>query len=261
MIDALYQHLRSELSSERVLSTKAAAAWALELEQEEPLDALSEEALAALEEWRLESLLSPLFTPGEEERVLCEPLLPQEGVAQADVKALMRRLSEDEVQCEIWHGSDKVELRIPEVALERYLRLLHLDQPLGETVPESLKALAAKPDRDAAQSLCRQPGWDGRTRTALLKSCLGLWEKRGGFDLDKLRYLSSFVVTYRPEDLDELKVALSNLITAYEEETPAVFSSQLAKHQLNSIRSEMCGADVKARRLNLSHALLADFSE
>ena len=256
--------VREQLLRPRVLSVKVAALFVEFLDVEDPLDGLSSEAFCSLEPFEEELLFSPLFTPKSEDLEACEPALPPEGMSQTALENLVLALSAENLRVLLSYGHREERVRVVEVVIERYVRLLHLHVGIHPLLLSAVEEVGARvfdlSDQRAFFSQARRPVWSSESRAFLLKSCLDAMLERGTVQLDKVKFLTEFVHSYRPVGQRELLNALFNLVESYhrDQEHP-IYNQRLEHYQGGNIRSEHCGTEIKNFRLAMAHALLADF--
>lgn len=252
--------LRKDLSRTREMDDRTAMALSQRLDVENPLDAFTPVKMACLEEFEQEILISPMFTPGPEDRHQYEAALSPKGTNMLEQDKMVSTLIQEGIQATLQYCGNTVRMPIPEVVMSRYVRLLYLDRSVPEDVAQMLVDLAkTEKDRHWALSLARKPVWKSEGTLDVLVQVLEAMRQRTSFSIDKLSFLSDFVRTYRCCGLQRLIHSLENLVESYQTETShPVFSDTLEDYQVNSIKSEYCGERVKAYRLKMAHALLAD---
>jgi hypothetical protein len=90
------------------------------------------EHLEDLESYELDLLLSPLFTPDFAMRARFEEVLGDECFEAAEIDSLMEELVRQRLPMVLLHEEERVEALLPEVMIERFVRMLHLDAPVPE---------------------------------------------------------------------------------------------------------------------------------
>ncbi|MEO5340116.1 MAG: hypothetical protein H7837_06295 [Magnetococcus sp. MYC-9] len=258
--DGMVGIVRGQLMRPRALSVRAGGAVCGLLGVEDPLDGLRREVLELREPFEVEWLLSPLFTPASQELEGCEPALPVAGLVASEVDALAVALVAESLSCPVSYGHREQEVPVMEVVIDRYVRLLHLDAAIHPLLLPVLEQWAAGADRFALFSLARRSVWQRESRARLLQVALQAMLSKESCRVDKVRFLTDFVGSYRPAGEQELVHALTNLVDAYhrDHEHP-IYNQMLEHYQGGNIRSQSCGADVRAYRLSMAHALLVDF--
>lgn len=257
----LYAKVQSLLVKPRHLSARVGSSISMASGKSDPLEGLQTGCLEILEPFEVEILLAPVFTPSEHSLEACECVLPPSGIPEKEVDQLVVDLIHANLRCPLMFGQDTVEVLIPEVVIERYVPLLHLSNGIDPCVLEILEKLDyPKEDRDALYSFARNGVWSSGVAENVLKPCLQVLVEKGTFQLQKIRFLTAFVGSYRPSDVTTLLQALSNLIEAYHQDNEhPIYNVQLEHYQGDSIRSQFCGTKVKAFRLSMARALLSDF--
>lgn len=263
----IFDIVRAQLLRPRVVSVQVAGAVSGMLNVDDPLDGLDQDQLCHLMPYEVELLLSPLFTPTFRELEACESALPAVGITAAEVVSLVVTLVTENIHCSLSYGEKEVAVLLAEVVIERYVRLLNLSSGIDPSILDILESLVREgqktpmgdEERWALFSQARHPVWKMGKRLQLLKSCLRAMAERSTFRMDKVRFLTDFVRSYRPAGEKEFINALLNLMDAYHRDNEhPVYNQQLEHYQGDSIRSQYCGPAVKTFRLTMAHALLAD---
>lgn len=229
------------------------------LNVDDPLDGLSQESLSIRESFEVEWLLSSLFTPAHLEREACESLLPPEGLADEMIERLVTVLASENLFCPVSFGHRERLVPVLAVVIERYVRLLHLRASVHPVLLPVLHGWEDASERLLLASLARRSVWQTESRARMLQDVLEAMRERGSFRVEKVRFLTDFVGSYRPVDTPELLRALANLVEAYHQDNAhPVYNQQLEHYQGESIRSQYCDSEVKGHRLAMAHALLTD---
>jgi hypothetical protein len=179
------------------------------------------ERLGSLESYEQDLLLSPLFTPDSQTRLEFEAVLGKGWLDGPEVETLERHLVGRGLRLTLLHEKECLEAPLPEVVIDRYLRLLHLDSELP------LEALGALGEPAAEIRAClRDAAWHRPASRALLpgliRAALSASSPRGrpGAPVCEfgtaVRFLTDFIRTYRPASHQECREFLGNLAEAYE---------------------------------------------
>ncbi|MBF0369943.1 MAG: hypothetical protein HQL52_10845 [Magnetococcales bacterium] len=255
----LLNAVRAQLTTPRSMRAKVASTISTTLSVTDPIAGLSEDRLATMEEYEQELLLAPLFTPGMEERVELEPHLPGSGLSLDETNDLVTTLAKEQLSCPLSFGQEEGILALPEVVLERFVRLLNLECQIDPGVAERLNRLVKSEERHRAFAQARRRVWQNKRNIALLTEALTAMEENNAYQTDKLIFLSDFVRGYRPTTLSSLVEQLENLVDSYQkDEEHPVFDEQLAHYQSKAIASRHTGNQIKAFRLAMAHSFLAD---
>ncbi|MBF0622536.1 MAG: hypothetical protein HQL54_11475 [Magnetococcales bacterium] len=261
MSTELIDTLKNHLTEERELSHRMATRIINVMEVDNPLEGLKPERLEALDEFEVERLLSGAFTPVQEDRAKYQRFVPVVGLEKSKVAEIGTDLINNGLTIQLRFGDDADSIAMPEVVLDRFLRLLHLDRPINAGLAERIADWNG-PDGDMVRSLLRLPVWQDDDTVQILDGCLDGMEENQSRSLDKVRFLSEFITSTRPDDLMVLAEQLHNLLDAYKkDEDHPMFNFQLGESQSNSIRSKFCGDHVKAFRLAMAVEILKDLGE
>lgn len=264
MNNKLLELLRRELTKTRFLLQQDAMHIANRFSVLDPLEGLCQDRLKELEEYEVEILISPLFTPNLEQREIYESVLGDNGSDPEEMKQIMNVLVSENTACPVECGNSVRQLVVPEVVISRYLRLLHIDSPISQKVADLLRKLTEPEShrrfRNRAFSLARMPTWSGGKRRELLESYLAIIEKRRSFNIHKLCFLTEHVRSLRPIKESKLIRSLSELVESYEmQDSQPVFSEQLEGFQAHAIPSQYCGIKVRNYRVTMALAIMEDY--
>ncbi len=173
------------------------------------------EDLAQLEPYELDLLLSPLFTPDFATRLLFEPCLGAGRLTPGEVDDLVERLDSDGLKFTLLHEGASVPTVVPRVAIDRFIRLLHLDAPLPD---EARAEIAELPAELPAEVHCffRDRAWQRSSSRKLIPDLLDAALRAGPDVTDYMRFITDFIRTHRPTTREECVVFLGNLAEAYE---------------------------------------------
>ena len=249
------------LGRERILSNKLGGRISTTMGVDDPLEGLTAERLQGLEEYELELLLAPLFTPTMDDQIACEAALPLTGFPTGGQETLVAQLLAAHIRCDLVFGDGRQPLSPPEVVVERFVRLLRLDGVVDQAVAAYFETLDAAA-RHRCLCLARRRVWRSPERAALLRRCLEIMRDKNSFDPERFDFLSCFVHTYHPVGVSGLVTALENLMESYhrDHEHP-IFNERLEEHQGGNIRSRYCGPEVKALRVRMARSFLVDFDK
>ncbi|MGN7611964.1 hypothetical protein ACQZV8_07745, partial [Magnetococcales bacterium HHB-1] len=214
-----------------------------------------------MEPYELEYLLSPCFTPDLKARQSCQPLLSDQGLSNQAQNDLIEALSQREILCPIIAYPHSTTLRIPEIIIERYVRLLQLTRAAIEA--ETLRRLISESSDhlNEALTLSRDKVWSTPVAANLLKIWLqqiNTPQKRNHFTIHKLTFLTEFVGSYRPKNKEQIIAMLSSYHASCKTETHVYHDEA---HECSDVRAKHLTAEHKDFRLHMSETILADFQE
>ncbi|MBF0379442.1 MAG: hypothetical protein HQL69_00365 [Magnetococcales bacterium] len=257
----LFNVVRDLLVAKRTLTAKTATAIVIQLDVDDAITGLNSDAIAQLEEYEAELLLSPLFTPNSEDKAECEAALSPSGITTETLNSLFMQLTQEKLSCQVVYGLSNGTLTIPDIIVERYLRLLGLTGKISDSIVDLLEAVVDSDNRNRAFSLARRPVWNKSTSSDVLAICLEKMQEKNSFSLNKMNFLTEFVRTYRPTAQDILLTNLNNMVTAYHKDKDhPVYNRNLQKKQEKSLMPLSCNTEVRANRMAMADALLSDFN-
>jgi hypothetical protein len=256
----LFNIVQDLLVAKRTLTAKTATAIIIRLDVDEAIDGLDSGGVAGLEEYEAELLLSPLFTPSNNDRAMCEAALSPSGITAETLEELFLQLSQAKLSCPVIYGLTTGSMDIPDIIIERYLRLLGLTTKISEPIAELLETVVESDNRNHAFCLARRPVWGSSKGCDVLAVCLKKMQSKNSFSINKMDFLTGFVRTYRPTAQDVLLTTLNNMVTAYHQDKDhPVYNRNLAKKQEKSLMPLSCNADIRANRIAMAYAVLGDF--
>lgn len=220
-------------------------------------------AILKMEEFQQELLLSPVFTPGQEERAACESVLPPAGLSADQVAELIALLAAETLCFPATVGARSGFCPLPEVVLNRYVRLLALNQSFTDADAEWIDRHLAGADRQMVRSLARRSIWQTEAGKALRAQVLRRMATGGGITVEKMAFVTDFVRTYRCHDESELIRSLKSLLESYriDSEHPLFNNPALEDKQGESIRSHHCDEAVRLQRVAMARQILEDFGK
>ena len=179
------------------------------------------EVLPGLESYEQDPLLSPMFTPDWETQVRFEASLGPASLESDGVSELIEDLASRELSLTLLQEDESVQVERPEVLIDRFVRLLHLDAVLPLSVVPHLASMRAE-----VRCYFRDRAWQRSRSRELLPALFEAATSIGDDFPAYVRFLTDFVRSHRPSSREECVTFLSNLADAYEED--------LRKHEWGS---------------------------
>src|SRR5689334_16989116 len=168
-LDQLRARLAEELERPRALPAQVVrhlnSAHGLGREE---VGAFLDGPIGLLEDYEIDLILSPAFTPGFADQARFAPLLGGDGLSPEALDQLIRGLvaRPTVARLETEDGtSHAVPLR--EVTIERYVRRLRLEGAIPEALHARLRALVPAPDQGPALAVARRAAWNAARRPLL----------------------------------------------------------------------------------------------
>jgi hypothetical protein len=239
-LDLILEVLRVDLTAPRILLAQVLDEIAdRHGYPENRLPLFFTEKLPQLEDYEVDLLFSPQYTPAEHNRLEYIPLLGPSALTPAEVTRLKRDLNDEGLTVLLRTPDERIEVAVPvhEMFIERYVNLLKLDQPLPEGVYDEIARHVPEASRNEVNLLARESVWREPGRTRILIAFLRLGEARNTFSTLKLSFLANFVRTYRPSGLEDLPRQLESLIRSCEADMDTVEARGFHDEQLKALNA------------------------
>ena len=235
------------------------------------LAAFFTEKFPKLEDYEVDLLFSPQFTPAEHHRLAYIPLLGSAALDSDTVKQLKQQLAQEEGLHALLRTPDEtVEVSVPlhEVFIDRYVNLLKLDSPLPEGFYAEMSRLVPTESRNEANLLGRDAIWHDPVRQQMLLAFLQIFHQRSNFSTVKLSFLTNFIRTYRPTAFSDLPRQFESLIESCRKDMENVTARGFHDEYLKALNSDNNMVEPNAsdiwshykHMMTLSEELKEDFS-
>ncbi|MEB3286541.1 MAG: hypothetical protein VKJ04_03450 [Vampirovibrionales bacterium] len=240
VIAEVEKQIREDLTHPRFLIEQVVSE--ISARHEYPIDRLGEffnDKYAKLEDYEVDLVFSPLFTPNWEDQLRYAKLLGPAHLSVQDLKALVAKLENESLNATFQTQAAEV-WRVPlhPVNLDRYVNRLMIDKPLSDFLQTSIEAHVPKDDQHAIYLLAKNPVWEGKPREVLLDQYLQAFSKNKSYTLDKVRFLTDFVRTYRPGTQADLLRQLKSLAKSCEADLNNVADQSFYDQQFKELYSD-----------------------
>ncbi|MBY0451166.1 MAG: hypothetical protein K2X01_11135 [Cyanobacteria bacterium] len=279
--ETLLELLKQDLSAPRELSAQVMHVIVDQFGfAEESLAAFFAEKASTLEDFELDLIFSPLFTPSTADRERYVRVLGPDCLQATDLHHLSEALvslgEEGNLQAQLalsLSAGPVFSMPLKDVMIDRYLHRLALDK----TLPAEVFAVIAdpatalqEPDKAALNVLGRETVWQTRERYTLLIAMIQVSLARNTFSIDRLRYLTDFMRTYRPASAFDLPKQLESLIRSCESDLENIRNRRYHDPHLRELyeTSDTATVNTEAERITRNYesmmahaeALLEDYS-
>jgi hypothetical protein len=169
----------------------------------ENIGAFLTEELLQLEDYEVELVLAPLFTPTLDDQAVVAELLGKESLAASEWPGLVQQLVSRPTRAHL-RTEDGVTHLVPlrEVTVERFVYRLRLDGTIGDGLFKLIGSLPQAGDRALLKAVARRTIWENPGRAVILSRYL---ESVGdAFRTDDAAALLKLVETYGPANVTEL---------------------------------------------------------
>ena len=162
------------------------------------------EELPKLEDYEIDLILSPVFTPKLTDQAIFAELLGTESVEREKWPGLIEQLVARPVRAQLVtldQAAHPVQLR--EVTIERYVHRLRLEATIPKTVYELIEQLPSE-DRPQLKAIARRSVWENPETANILERYLRAAKERGRYTLDDTLLLLELIEGRKPASLPEL---------------------------------------------------------
>jgi hypothetical protein len=161
--------------------------------------------MSGLEDYEVDLILSPLFTPGLRDQAVFAELLGQESVPAGQWPGLIQQLAKLPARARLVSADGQTHtVPLREVTLERYVHRLRLDATIPPPLFELIQHLPPAADRPLLMAVARRAVWQNEARRELLVHYLSATAGREDFRLDDALQLLKLVETYEPTNRQDL---------------------------------------------------------
>lgn len=172
------------------------------------------EKFPSLEDYEVDLIFSPQYTPAEHNRLEYIPALGEHHLSVAELALLKNRLNEVKLQTAFKTQDNDQEVTVPvhEVFVERYVNLLKLDQKLPEGLYREILDTAPQESHNEVNLYARDGVWQNEQKRLILVAFLRTFHALRNFSTVKVSFLTNFARTYRPAGLSDMDRLLDSLI-------------------------------------------------
>jgi hypothetical protein len=161
--------------------------------------------LDRLEDYEIDLIFSPLFTPTLEDQASFSSLLDTTTLALEEWPALVRAIAQRPTRARlVTEDGQTHELQLREVTIERYVTRLNLDVTLPDPLARLLDNLPPAEDRALLKALARRAIWRIESRRDVLFRYLLAATSNHFYNRDDVIGLLRLMETYQPNDAADL---------------------------------------------------------
>lgn len=161
--------------------------------------------LDALEDYEIDLLFSPLFTPTLPEQAAFSELLDRQTLPTSEWSVLIRKLGDRPTVARLTTEDGATHaIRLREVSLERFVTRLNLDVVIPDPLGKLLHSLPPAEDRALLKALARRIVWNKEPRRAVLFRYLLAATSEDFYQRADLLALLKLMETYQPKDAADL---------------------------------------------------------
>ena len=161
--------------------------------------------LDALEDYEVDLLFSPLFTPTLTDQSLFSDLLDGQTLPASAWPVLVHKLIDRPTVAHLTTEDGITHaIKLREVSLERFVTRLNLDVVIPDPLGKLLHSLPPAEDRALLKALARRIVWNKEPRRAVLFRYLLAATSEGFYRREDLLVLLKLMETYQPKDAADL---------------------------------------------------------
>ncbi|MBM3829824.1 MAG: hypothetical protein FJ406_04730 [Verrucomicrobia bacterium] len=169
------------------------------------LGAFFTDRLSTLEDYEIDLLFSPVFTPTLTEQAAFSDLLDRQTLPAAAWPELIRRMADRPTVTRLLTEDGTAHaIRLHEVSLERFVTRLNLDVVIPDPLGKLLHSLPPPGDRALLKALARRIVWNKEPRREILFRYLLAATSEDFYQRDDLLALLKLMETYQPKDAPDL---------------------------------------------------------
>jgi hypothetical protein len=169
------------------------------------LGAFLRDNLAKLEDYEIDLILSPLFTPTLNDQALFAEILGRECVSVPQIPTLVQQLVAGPTIARLLTDDDATHaVALREVTIERFVHRLRLEGAIPEELFDLINNLTPASDRPVLKAIARRGIWERETRREILTGYLTKALNGGSFRVDDAVQLVKLIETYEPANIADL---------------------------------------------------------
>jgi hypothetical protein len=160
--------------------------------------------LPNLEDYEIDLILSPVFTPKLTDQAVFAELLGREQVTREQWPELIKKLVARPIVAQlVTQDGVPHPVKLREVAIERYVHRLRLEATIPESLFGFLKQLP-EADQPTIKAIARRSAWESQSAAAILESYLRAAVGQGGYTVADAHALLELMESRKPASLPEL---------------------------------------------------------
>ena len=161
--------------------------------------------LAKLEDYEIDLILSPLFTPTLHDQAVFADLLGKDSIPTSHWPELIQQLVTRPTRAQLVASDGQTHsVLLRDVTIERYVRRLRLDGVIPEPIFSLVNELEPAADRALLKAVARRAVWEDEARRHILVHYLAKAAGGDGYRLDDVRELLKLVESYQPTNIEDL---------------------------------------------------------
>jgi len=161
--------------------------------------------MSKVEEYEVDLILSPLFTPTLRDQSVFAELLGRDSVPKVEWSTLVQQLAARPTRAQlVTDDGQKHGVPLREAVLERYVHRLRLDATIPEPLFNLINDLPPTADRPMLKAIARRAVWEKTRRRQIFERFLTSATSDADYQLGDAVELLKLAETYEPADTDDL---------------------------------------------------------
>ena len=175
--------------------------------------------LTKLEDYEIDLILSPLFTPTLDDQAVFAELLGREVIARSAWPELIQQLAIRPTQASlVTEDGQTHRISLRDVAIERFVHRLRLDGTIPETLFQFIHEHSPALDRPKLKAIARRVIWMEARRGEILPAYLSAAFAGASFNIHDAEALLRLAETYQPADTKELLALIPHWLEVLRQE-------------------------------------------
>jgi hypothetical protein len=188
--------------------------------------------LGKLEDYEIDLILSPVFTPKISDEAIFAELLGATTVPREQWTGLVRELEQRPTRAQlVTPDGQRHAVPLREVTIERYVHRLRLEGAIPEPVPTLLDRIPAVEDRPLLRAIARRPVWENAGVREILERYLAAVTQSGAYSLPDALQLLHLAENRKPADVQDLLASIPRWTEALREQIDAAGGPKQFFHQ------------------------------
>jgi len=165
--------------------------------------------LPNLEDYEIDLILSPVFTPKLADQAVFAELLGKTPVPREQWSALVERLVARPTRAQLVTPDGVVHIvPLRDVSIERYVHRLRLEASIPESVFNLLENLPAAADRPMVRAIARRSAWESAGSREILERYLTALTTHGGYDPADMLESLNLAESRKPANVADLLASI-----------------------------------------------------
>jgi hypothetical protein len=188
--------------------------------------------LGKLEDYEIDLILSPVFTPRIADEAIFAELLGAATVRREEWTGLVHELEQRPTRAQlVTPDGERHAVPLREVTIERYVHRLRLEGTIPEPMFTLLDRIPAIEDRPLLRAIARRPVWENQGIREILERYLATATQSGTYSLPDAMQLLHLAENRKPSSVQDLLASIPRWTEALREQIDAAGGPKQFFHQ------------------------------